>query len=154
VHPPSSEQVGYRIVQGWATVGDRGWIDENGYLYLVGREQDMINSGGLKVYPAEVEAALHSLPEVESAVVFGVPDADRGDRICAIVQWAGITCLTRRELQERLLTSLARHKCPQRFFSIDQWPLTSSGKIARTILKDTILNASESADDIILRVIV
>jgi long-chain acyl-CoA synthetase len=134
-----TDMSGYRILEGWATVGDRGWLDEQGYLYLAGREQDMINSGGLKVYPAEVEAALQRLPEIEAAVVFGVPDEDRGDRICAVVQWAESVRLTRRQLQARLRLSLARHKCPHRFFAIEQFPLTTSGKIARTCLRDIVV---------------
>jgi long-chain acyl-CoA synthetase len=130
---------GYRVVQGWATVGDRGWLDDQGYLYLVGREQDMINSGGLKVYPAEVEAALQRFPEIEAAVVVGVPDEQRGDRIWAVVQWASAARLTRRQLQARLRLSLARHKCPQRIFAIEQFPLTTSGKIARTVVQTMVL---------------
>lgn len=142
----SSDRAGFRIVQGWATVGDRGWLDEQGFLYLAGREQEMINSGGLKVYPAEVESVLEQFPEVAAAIVFGLPDRDvdseRGDRICAVLQWVGEAKLTRTALQARLRLHLARHKCPQRFFAIEQFPLTTSGKIARHTVQQQVLAGS------------
>ena len=74
---------------GWESLGDAGWLDEDGYLYLGDRMQDMILTGGANVYPAEVEAALLEHHGVRSAVVIGLPDEDKGNRIHAIVDTGG-----------------------------------------------------------------
>ena len=71
---------------GWESLGDMGWLDQEGYLYLGDRAQDMILVGGSNVYPAEVEAALNEHPSVRSCAVIGLPDADRGSRVHAIVE--------------------------------------------------------------------
>lgn len=129
---------GYRVVDGWATVGDRGWRDANGYFYLVGREQEMLVSGGVNVYPAEIEAALRGFPEVDEVAVFGVPDADRGQAIAAAIRWTGQP-LSRSELQQRLRGILPLPKCPRHWFAIDDFPRTHSGKIIRAALREQIL---------------
>ena len=71
---------------GWESLGDMGWFDEDGYLYLGDRMQDMILSGGANIYPAEVEAALQEHPAVRSVCVIGLPDEDRGNVVHAIVE--------------------------------------------------------------------
>ena len=73
---------------GWESLGDIGWFDEDGYLYLADRRTDMILVGGSNVYPAEIEAALEEHPQVQSVAVIGLPDDDLGNRIHAIVQAA------------------------------------------------------------------
>ena len=133
-----SDAVGYRVIDGWATVGDLGWQDANGYLYLVGREQDMLISSGINIYPAEIEAALRNLTEIDEAVVFGLPDADRGQVVVAAIQWTDQP-LTRSELQQRLQATLPQSKCPRYYFSVDRFPRTNSGKIIRAALREQIL---------------
>jgi acyl-CoA synthetase (AMP-forming)/AMP-acid ligase II len=135
----SKEEAGYRLIDGWATVGDLGWRDAEGYLYLIGREQEMLVSGGVNVYPTEIEAILRSFPEIEEAAVFGLPDTDRGQAIAAAILWAG-TPLTRSELQRRLQTTLPRPKLPRYFFTVDRFPRTHSGKIIRTALPAQVLS--------------
>ena len=71
---------------GWESLGDMGWFDEDGYLYLGDRMQDMILSGGSNIYPAEVEAAIQEHPAVRSVCVIGLPDEDRGNAVHAIVE--------------------------------------------------------------------
>jgi acyl-CoA synthetase (AMP-forming)/AMP-acid ligase II len=71
---------------GFISVGDLGWVDEEGYLFIADRRVDMINSGGANVYPAEVEAALSEHPGVGDIVVIGVPDPEWGKRVHAVVQ--------------------------------------------------------------------
>ena len=78
-----------QIVDGWETLGDMGYVDEDGYLFLADRRVDMIISGGENVYPAEVEAALDQHPDVRSSVVIGLPDDDLGQRVHAIVDVGG-----------------------------------------------------------------
>jgi long-chain acyl-CoA synthetase len=129
---------GFRLINGWATVGDLGWRDANGYLYLAGREQDMVITGGANVYPVEVESALQRLPEVEEAAVFGMVDADRGQVLCAAIRWAEGWIdrpLTRSQLWQRLQAQLPFSKCPRQLFTVDRLPLTTSGKIDRAALE-------------------
>ncbi|TVR82950.1 MAG: fatty-acyl-CoA synthase [Rhodospirillales bacterium] len=122
---------GFRIgADGWATVGDHARIDHDGWVYLAGREGDMVVSGGLNIYPAEVEAALARLPEVTEAVVFGVPDPYWGQRLVAVVRWAGTAVLSREALRDRLSAEFSRAKCPQQVFATGRFPLTAGGKIA------------------------
>ena len=78
-----------KSLDGWESLGDMGWMDEDGYLYLGDRSADMILSGGANIYPAEIEAALDAHPAVGSSCVIGLPDDDLGNRIHAIVQATG-----------------------------------------------------------------
>ena len=142
---PVPDGSGFRIQQGWATVGDRGYVDEQGYLYLVGRERDMLISNGINVYPTEIEAVLTSLSEIAEAVVVGLPDDCRGDIICAVVQWQGAVQLSKSELMRHVQIHLGQHKCPRRWFVLEQFPLTASGKVARATLQVSIL-AGELVD--------
>ena len=124
---------------GWATVGDLAWRDENGCIFLAGREDGMMISGGLNVFPAEVEAVLQALPEIAEAAVLGLPDPYWGERVCAVIRWAGSTTLTRGELRERCGRRLDRRKCPQQVFAIDRFARTRSGKIALAALRRDLL---------------
>lgn len=139
----SPDRAGYRMIDGWATVSDLGWQDAEGYLYLVGREQEMLVCGGVNIYPIEIESALRSLPEIDQVVVFGIPDYDRGQAIAAAIRWTEFpkihSPLKRSELLQRLQTLLPRAKCPHYFFTVDRFPMTGSGKVMRTALRDQCL---------------
>ena len=124
------DATGFRIENGWATVGDQGWRDDAGFLHLAGREGGMLISGGVNVYPAEVEAVLNALPEIEEAVVFGLPDTYWGDAVCAAIRWRPDQRLSRDELKARFSQKLSATKCPQRFFASQVLPHTPSGKVA------------------------
>jgi long-chain acyl-CoA synthetase len=124
---------------GWASVGDLAWRDENGCIFLAGRENGMMISGGLNVYPAEVETVLRELPEIAESAVFGLPDSYWGERVCVVIRWAGSTTLTRGELRERCSRRLDRRKCPQQWFAIDRFACTESGKIAVAALRRDLL---------------
>ncbi|MFT4217288.1 MAG: AMP-binding protein [Micropruina sp.] len=80
---------GVRDPAGWSTLGDAGWVDEHGYLHLIDRIDDVINRGGQKIHPIEVERILESHPSVRSAVAFGLPDDEWGQRVAAVVDIAG-----------------------------------------------------------------
>jgi acyl-CoA synthetase (AMP-forming)/AMP-acid ligase II len=121
---------------GFASVGDRGWCDAAGWLHLSGRDGGMLISGGLNVYPAEVESVLCSHPGVADAVVLGLPDAEWGDLVVAIVE--GRPPRSRvgaDELVAHCRARLAGYKCPKRILFTDAWPRTASGKIARSRLR-------------------
>ena len=132
----AQDGAGFRVVDGgWATVGDRGWLDERGFLHLIGREGDMLISGGLNIYPAEVEAALKATPEIEEAHVFGRPDPYWGHEVCAVLRWRGARRLSAAALRVWCRGRLDAHKCPRRFYAATDLPLTSSGKVATATLR-------------------
>lgn len=140
----ATDGTGFRIEQGWATVGDRGWMDEQGFLYLAGRERDMLVCNGVNVYPAEVEAALLDHEAIEAAVVLGLPDDCRGDRLCAVLKFSEGRRRNRADLIRYLRDRLEPAKCPSRWITIDEFPLTSSGKVNRAEVLKQVLEQTES----------
>jgi long-chain acyl-CoA synthetase len=113
------------------TVGDLGSLDGAGRLTLAGRPGDLVISGGVNVYPAEVERRLLEAPGVAEAVVFGVPDEDWGERVeAAVVPWPGHAPDPER-LREDLAATLARPKVPKAIHVVDDLPRTTTGKIRR-----------------------
>lgn len=132
---------------GWASLGDLGRLDADGYLYLSDRRTDMIVSGGVNVYPAEVEAALDRHPLVRSSIVIGLPDEDLGARVHAIVQVApearaGIDSTT---VAAFLAEHLVRYKIPRSFEFVGEDLRDDAGKARRLQLREQRL-ASCAAD--------
>ncbi|MBU1374847.1 MAG: AMP-binding protein [Alphaproteobacteria bacterium] len=125
---------------GWESLGDMGWFDAEGYLYLGDRRTDMILVGGANVYPAEVEAALGQHPLVLSSAVIGLPDDDMGNRIHAIVQPAAGLDLD--DLQRHLAEHLVGYKRPRSFELIDEPLRDEAGKVRRSQLRDARLAAT------------
>jgi long-chain acyl-CoA synthetase len=114
------------------TVGDLGHLDADGRLFLDGRPGDLVITGGVNVYPAEVERALLEQPGVAEAVVFGVPDEDWGERlVAAVVAWPGAT-LDGDGLRQDLATRVSRAKVPKVVRVVDELPRTATGKVRRT----------------------
>jgi bile acid-coenzyme A ligase len=125
-----------RSHEGWESLGDLGSIDDDGYLYLADRMNDMILSGGSNVYPAEVEAALDEHPSVSSCAVIGLPDEDMGNLVHAIVHLeAGATDPTDAELREFLAERLVGYKIPKSFERVDQPVRDDAGKVRRSALR-------------------
>jgi acyl-CoA synthetase (AMP-forming)/AMP-acid ligase II/thioesterase domain-containing protein/acyl carrier protein len=119
------------FVDGWFRTGDEGFLDAGGYLTLTGRIKEMINRGGEKVSPAEVDAALMDHPEVREAATFPIPHATLGEEVAAaIVQEAGAG-LTDQELTKYLLQTLTGFKVPRRFCFVDDIPKSETGKVQR-----------------------
>ncbi len=123
----------------WFTVGDVGWLDADGWLFLSDRKIDMIIVGGVNVYPAEVEAALLAHPEVGDAAVFGIPNAEWGEEVRAVVEPApGVE--PGPELGERLLAHcrarLAGYKCPRSLDFTPALPRDANGKLYKRRLRD------------------
>lgn len=142
------DATGFRIENGWATVGDQAWRDDDGFIYLAGREDGMLISGGVNVYPAEVEAVLSAQPEVEEAVVFGLPDAYWGEAVCAAIRWRQDLRLSRDELKLRCCRQLSSAKCPQRFYASQELPYTPSGKVALRQLQAEVQASSPLHEEI------
>jgi bile acid-coenzyme A ligase len=118
-----------RAREGWESLGDLGSVDEDGYLYIADRRNDLIISGGANVYPAEVESALDEHPEVISCVVVGRPDDDLGQRVHAIVQLQQE--VSDQELRGFLQDRLARYKIPRTFERSEHQVRDDGGKVRR-----------------------
>jgi long-chain acyl-CoA synthetase len=110
------------------SVGDRGFLDDAGYLYLVGREGRMIVTSGKNVFPEEIERALETHPAVAAAAVLGLPDARRGERLLALVSLRPNTRVRRAQLVAHLRPALPLAKVPRAYAAVARWPRTSSGK--------------------------
>jgi bile acid-coenzyme A ligase len=140
--PPGGQGSTYRYVGaepvvatgGWETLGDLGWLDDEGYLYLVDRKTDMILVGGANVYPAEIEAALEAHPAVRSSAVIGLPDDDLGSRIHAIVD--APTPVDEDALRRHLTEHLARAKLPHSFEFVSGPLRDDAGKVRRSALRE------------------
>jgi long-chain acyl-CoA synthetase len=121
------------------TMGDVGYQDEDGYLFLTDRSANLIISGGVNIYPAEVEEALWPHPAVADVAVIGVPDPDWGETVLAAVQVRlGVVADDRlaAELFEHCREHLARYKCPRRIDFVDSLPRTDAGKLYKRRLRD------------------
>jgi long-chain acyl-CoA synthetase len=121
------------------TMGDVGYLDEDGYLFLTDRSADLIISGGVNVYPAEVEAELLAHPAVGDAAVIGVPDDEWGEVVVAVVEprdGVDPTGALAAELVEHCRARLAGFKCPRRVDFVDHLPRTDSGKLYKRRLRE------------------
>ncbi|HTK61479.1 MAG TPA: AMP-binding protein [Pseudonocardia sp.] len=124
------------IVDGWLRTGDRGWVDDDGFLYIAGRSKDMIISGGLNVYPAEIERVLGEHPGVKECAATGVQDERLGEVGCAWVVLHEGTSVTEDELTALCREHLAGYKVPRHWVVCDEpLPRTASGKVQKFLLK-------------------
>ena len=114
------------------TVGDMGWLDEDGYLFLAGRKNDMLISGGINVYPQEVEAVLVEHPAVQEALVYGSDHPEWGQEVRALVGPSFGQPLDPDSLRAWLRERLAGYKCPRRIEVVEDLPRTPTGKLKRT----------------------
>ncbi len=120
----------------WRTVGDIAYRDDEGFFYVCDRRSDMIISGGMNIYPAEIEAVLHSHPAVMDAGVFGIPSEEWGEQVHAVVQLKPDASATAEELEELCRAHLAGYKVPRSFEFREQLPRTESGKLLKRTLRD------------------
>src|SRR5262245_21992549 len=98
---------------GFITSGDVGYIDEDGYVFICDRKRDMVISGGVNIYPAEIESVLHAVPGVHDCAVFGIPDAEFGEALMAVVEPQADLMLDAAGIRDRLKASLADYKVPK-----------------------------------------
>jgi len=118
------------------TVGDVAYRDEEGYYYICDRKKDMIISGGMNIYPAEIEAALEEQPDIYEAAVFGVPSEQWGESVHAVVVRRPGSALTADEVIAFARTHLAGYKVPRSVSFVDELPRTGSGKILKRQLRE------------------
>ena len=128
-------------VGGLIATGDVGYLDEDGYLFLCDRAKDMVISGGVNIYPAEIEAELHAMPGVADCAVFGVPDAEYGEALMAIVQPEPSSDLTADKIIDHLKNRLAGFKVPRRIEFKSELPRDDTGKIYKRKLRDPFWKA-------------
>jgi acyl-CoA synthetase (AMP-forming)/AMP-acid ligase II len=124
------------IVNGWLHTRDMGWMDDDGYLYLAGRKDDLIIRAGENISPAEVEAVLHTHPTVEEAAVIGVPDVDWGEQVLAIVVPRAGSTLTAEEVIDWCHQRLASFKTPTSVQFVSELPRNPLGKVLRKDLRE------------------
>ena len=121
---------------GFFISGDLGYIDANGYTYIVGRAKDLIISGGYNVYPAEVEAAIEAIPGVAECAVIGAPHPDFGEGVVAVIAPKPGAQLDERGVQAALATDLAKYKQPKRVFITNDVPRNAMGKVQKKDLRE------------------
>jgi fatty-acyl-CoA synthase len=124
------------IVSGMLSSGDVGYFSERGLLFIDGREDDMVISGGENVYPAEVESLLARRGEVEEVAVFGVPDDEFGQRLRAVVVPAPDAHVTEEELREFVRGRLATYLVPREVIFVDTLPRNATGKVLLRELRE------------------
>jgi fatty-acyl-CoA synthase len=124
--------------EGFMASGDIGYLDENGRLFVVGRDDEMIVSGGENVYPIEVEKTLAAHPDVSEAAVLGVDDEKYGQRLAAFVVPVDGSSPTVDELKEHVRGNLANYKVPRDILVLDELPRGGTGKVLRNELLDRL----------------
>ena len=136
----SGGRPGAFTADGWLDTGDLGYLDQDGYLFLVGRSDDVINRGGEKIYPREIEEILLAQPGVRSAAVIGAADAVLGEKpVAYVVPDSGANHGDVEELLRAACAQwLPRHKQPSEFWLVDEMPLGPTGKISRRLLKESV----------------
>lgn len=122
---------------GFFVTGDLGRVDGDGYLQIVGRGKDLVISGGFNVYPKEVEGEIDEIVGVVESAVIGVPHADFGEAVVAVVVAADPTEIDEHAVLEAVSARLARFKQPKRVFFVDQLPRNTMGKVQKNLLRDT-----------------
>ncbi len=132
---------------GWFRTGDEGYIDAEGYLFIKGRIKEIINRGGEKISPREVDEALLEHPEIIKAVTFGFPDARLGEEVAAAVVLRKEKSISRREIQEYLKVRIASFKVPRRIVFAESIPTGPSGKIQRRRLAQSFGLAMSSTEN-------
>ena len=118
------------------SVGDMGYLDADGYLYVADRKSDMVISGGVNIYPAEIEAALMTLPGVADCAVFGVPDEEFGEALAAAVQPQSGKGFSEQQIKDYLKSRIAGYKVPRIVTFHEALPREDSGKIFKRLLRE------------------
>jgi len=122
--------------QGLIAPGDIGYLDKEGFLHLCDRAKDMIISGGANIYPAEIEAELQKMPGVTDCAVFGIPDDEFGEAVCAYVQPSDGANISEQDVKAYLRAQMAGYKVPKRVLFVSDLPREDSGKIFKRKLRE------------------
>ncbi len=120
---------------GYFITGDLGKIDEKGYVHIVGRGKDLIISGGLNIYPKEIEAELDSIDGIVESAVIGLPDADFGESVAAVIVREKGSEVDEAQIRAALQDRLAKFKWPKKIVFVDDLPRNTMGKVQKTLLR-------------------
>ncbi|PRZ39706.1 long-chain acyl-CoA synthetase [Antricoccus suffuscus] len=121
---------------GFLTAGDIGYLDEDGFLYLSDRKKDMVISGGVNIFPPEIEECLLTMPGVRDAAVFGIPDDEYGEALAAAAELDGTAAVTAQDVRAFVRARLAGYKVPKVVEFLDEIPRLDSGKILKRQLRE------------------
>jgi len=130
------EATAQTVREGWLHTKDLATMDEEGYIRILGRVDDMIIRGGENVYPREIEEFLYTHPKIKEIAVVGVPHPEYGEEVAAFVQLKEGVDATEDEIRQYCLDNIARYKVPKYFFFVDEYPMTASGKIQKFKLRE------------------
>ena len=122
---------------GWFNTGDKGRIDDDGYLSIIGRSKDMVITGGLNVYPREVELFIDDLPGVRESAIIGVPHPDFGEGVVAVVVPNGREKIRDTDIITATAGSLANFKVPKKVVFVDELPRNTMSKVQKNVLRET-----------------
>ena len=121
---------------GYVTLGDMGHVDPDGYLFVADRRTDLVISGGVNIYPAEIEHVLIGMPGVSDCAVFGIPDTEFGQALVAVVKGTDGVALTQERVKQYLASRLANFKVPRIIAFRDELPREDTGKIFKRRLQE------------------
>jgi len=139
------EETARALVDGWLHTGDVGEIDERGYVFIRGRLRELINTGGFKVFPGEVEGALAMHPDVVECAVFGVPDAKWGEAVHAAVVLRAQVPRDEHALRDFVKATLGSVKAPKRIWWVDALARNAAGKVSRADVRTAVLGDSSAS---------
>ena len=132
---------GGALKDGWLHTGDIGFLDSDGDLHILQRRADLVVSGGENIYPAEVENILRLHPAVAETIVFGIPDAQWGQGVAAVIELRAGASVSAEEIMDFARERLAAYKVPRMIAFVDSLPRTASGKIQRREAQQAYSNA-------------
>jgi malonyl-CoA/methylmalonyl-CoA synthetase len=132
---PDKTAAGFHA-DGFFITGDLGRIDENGYVHILGRDKDLIISGGFNVYPKEIESLIDELPGVMESAVVGLPHRDFGEGVTACVVAGKGALLTEKDVLAALAGKLAKFKHPKRVIFVDELPRNTMGKVQKNLIRE------------------
>jgi acyl-CoA synthetase (AMP-forming)/AMP-acid ligase II len=137
--PEGTEAV---LKNGWLYTGDLATVDDEGFIYVVGRSKNIIKSGGYRISPNEIENEILSFEKFGGCVVFGIPDEIMGEAVVAVIQTPNTVDHhdLRREIAAHCNKKLPSYKVPKKIFFIDEFPLNSSNKLDLAALKEIVLS--------------
>ena len=133
------EQTALSVIDGWMHTGDLATLDAEGYCNIVGRVKDMLIRGGENIYPREIEEYLFRHPKIQTAQVFGVPDAKYGEEVCAwIILKQGMSA-TETEIRQFCEGQIAHYKIPRYIHFVEEFPMTVTGKVQKFAMREKMM---------------
>jgi len=144
----NAEASSLSFVDGWFHSGDLGYVDDEGFVYVVDRIKDVVIRGGENVYCAEVEATILEFPGVANVAIVGVPDEMLGERVCALIDSKPGITLVAKEIKAFTSTRLAAFKCPDLYLFVDEIPQTATGKHAKNLIRELLIQQAAHIESV------